>query len=76
MTGRIEGRPVLVGSPRHAAELGHVPENHPTIQSLEELGKTVVVVVEDDAGVRLKSVTMAIRKKKRKRRCFMFRKNV
>ncbi|MFM9848043.1 MAG: heavy metal translocating P-type ATPase [Hyphomicrobiaceae bacterium] len=47
MTGRVEARQVLVGSPRHAAELGHVPESHPTIECLEQDGKTVVVVVED-----------------------------
>ena len=51
VAGQVESRPVLVASPRHVAELGHVPENHPTIEALEELGKTVVVVVEDGRPV-------------------------
>lgn len=47
MAGRVASRPVLVASPRHVAELGHLAENHPTVECLEQDGKTVVVVVED-----------------------------
>lgn len=49
--GMVAGEHIEILSPRHAADLGYVPDTHPTISVLEESGKTVVVVAKDKAPI-------------------------
>ncbi len=49
--GVVAGARIEILSPRHAAELGYVPDTHPTISVLEESGKTVVVIAKDKAPI-------------------------
>lgn len=49
--GIIGGAQVEISSPRHAATQGYLNEARPEIATLEEAGKTVVVIVKDKAPV-------------------------